>query len=364
VGRGDPATTTRVSVDSIDLMAVLKASQVLSSETSLDRLRTRVVEVLRTLTGASIVRMLLRDETTGWHLCADDDTTTPVAEAAERGLLALSAFRYAERTRAALLVEDATRDDRFARDPYVASLDRCSLLAVPILSQGDVRAMVVLENRLSSNVFTADRLDAVLLIAGQLAVSLDNARIYASLEHKVAERTRDLEDANRQLQQLSITDPLTGLANRRRLADLLAAEWQRGLRTGHRVAVAMIDVDLFKLFNDHYGHLAGDACLRKVAAAANDTASGDHLVARYGGEEFAVVLLGEDVAAARRAAERIRAAVEALGEPHAKSPIGRVTVSIGVASLIPTPDSTPEQLIEAADVQLYQAKRDGRNRVA
>jgi diguanylate cyclase (GGDEF)-like protein len=361
--RSDGATTTRVSMESIDMLAVLKASQALSSETNLDRLRARVVEVLRTLTGASIVRILLRGDTSGWSLF--DDTSGLMIPVADAGAaLPLTAFRYAERTRTPLLVEDATHDDRFARDPYVASLDRCSLLAVPILSQGDARAMVMLENRLSRNAFTVDRLDAVLLIAGQLAVSLDNARLYASLERKVAERTEELEVANKQLQQLSITDPLTGLANRRQLGDLLAAEWQRALGTGGQVAVAMIDVDHFKLYNDHYGHLAGDHCLRKVAGAIGETVRGNDLVARYGGEEFAIVLIGEDLPAAVRVAERVRAAVEALGEEHTRSSTGQVTVSIGVASVVPTPGTTPEDLIAAADERLYQAKNGGRNRVA
>ncbi|RSM63943.1 ATPase [Actinoplanes sp. ATCC 53533] len=364
-GRRISTATARVSAESIDLLAVLKASQALSSETNLDRLRERVGEVLRTLTGASIVRVLLRGDA-GWYLSDDAGVGIPLAEAGDRGLLPLTAFRYAERTRTPLLVEDATQDDRFARDPYVRALDCCSLLAVPILSQGDPRAMVLLENRLSRNAFTVDRLDAVLLIAGQLSVSMDNARLYASLERKVAERTEELEVANRRLQQLSITDPLTGLANRRQLDDRLAAEWQRDPHTGGQVAIAMIDVDHFKLYNDHYGHPAGDACLRQVAAAAAAAAAvrGDDLVARYGGEEFAIVLHCDDLEAAHKAAERVRAAVEALEEPHEKSSTGRLTVSIGVACVLPGPDNSPEQLIEAADAQLYQAKRGGRNRVS
>jgi len=357
------ATTIHVSVDSIDLIGVLKASQALSSETNLDRLRTRVVDVLRTLTGADRVQVLVRREPDGWFLAPDTGgTELPVAEAG--GMLPLSAFRYAERTRTPLLVEDATRDDRFARDPYVAPLDCCSLLVVPILMHGAPHAMVVLENRLVRNMFTPGRLDAVLLISGQLAVSLENATLYASLERKVTERTQELASANRQLQQLSVTDPLTGLANRRQLSDRLATEWRRGLRSGTAMAVAMIDVDHFKLYNDHYGHPAGDVCLRRVAQAVSDAMRAEDIVARYGGEEFAIVLIGHDAEEARTAAERVRAAVEALDEPHVMVAAGRVTVSIGVATIVPTAQETPEQLVAAADAQLYQAKRGGRNRVA
>jgi len=322
--------------------------------------------VLRTLTGASKVHMLLHgDDATGWFL-PDDGTgkPVPVQEAGDRGLLPLSAFRYAERTREPLLVEDATRDDRLARDPYVAALDRCSLLVVPILSQGVPRAMVLLENRLSRNMFTAERLDAVVLIAGQLAVSLDNAMLYASLEGKVAERTEELEAANQQLQKLSVTDALTGLANRRQLANLLEAEWQRGQRRAEPLAVAMIDIDHFKLYNDHYGHLIGDTCLRRVAAAINETVRTNDMVARYGGEEFVIVLPGAGLDDASRVADRVRTAVLALAEPHAAASAGLVTVSIGVASTLPSPGKVAEELVAAADAQLYRAKRDGRNRVA
>jgi diguanylate cyclase (GGDEF)-like protein len=232
------------------------------------------------------------------------------------------------------------------------------------VDDGPDAAMVVLENRLVRNMFTPGRLDAVMLIAGQLAVSLENATLYASLERKVTERTQELAAANRQLQQLSVTDPLTGLANRRQLSDRLATEWRRGLRSGTAMAVAMIDVDHFKLYNDHYGHPAGDVCLRRVAQAVSEAMRAEDIVARYGGEEFAIVLIGHDAVEALTAAERVRAAVEALDERHAMAAAGRVTVSIGVATVVPTAESTPEQLVAAADAQLYQAKRGGRNRVA
>jgi PleD family two-component response regulator len=107
----------------------------------------------------------------------------------------------------------------------------------------------------------------VKLIAGQLVVSLDNALLYRRLEDKVAERTRALQAAKDQLEALSITDPLTGLANRRRFADVLTASWRNALAAGTSIGVAMIDIDHFKDYNDHYGHLAGDDCLQQVARA-------------------------------------------------------------------------------------------------
>ena len=118
------------------------------------------------------------------------------------------------------------------------------------------------------------------------------------------------------------------------------------------------------MFNDRYGHVAGDACLRKVAGVLGQgVRAGPDLVARYGGEEFAVILPGIDARMAQAMAERLRASVAALAEPHAGAAAGIVTVSAGVAAVLPSPRTTAEQLIRAADAALYQAKGGGRNQV-
>ncbi len=192
-----------------------------------------------------------------------------------------------------------------------------------------------------------------------------------SLEEAVRVRTQALqaEIAERKLletrlEQLSVTDPLTGLANRRRFADTLNAEWTRALRTQKPVGLVMIDIDHFKLYNDHYGHIAGDACLRMVASELGRGTRGSmDLAARYGGEEFAIILPGADYDTTLGVAQRVCAAVAALNEPHAAATSGIVTVSVGIASLIPSAQAPAERLVEFADVALYEAKRAGRNRV-
>ncbi|HWH84361.1 MAG TPA: ATP-binding protein, partial [Burkholderiaceae bacterium] len=189
--------------DSIDMLGVLRASQALSSQTSLGGLKSSVVKLLGTMTGAtSVLLALWNEEHKQWLLSATSDpqaAAVPVDTGSARGLLPLSAFRYAERTLEPLLVEDATHDDRFSQDPYVAGLERCSLLVIPILSQGAPRAMLLLENRLSRGAFSADRLDAVTLIAGQLAVSLENALLYQELEQRVEQRTLELRQTQAEL---------------------------------------------------------------------------------------------------------------------------------------------------------------------
>ena len=223
------------------------------------------------------------------------------------------------------------------------------MLLAPILKQGLLRAMLVLESRHLRAAFTAERLDAVTLIAGQLSVSLDNALLYASLERKVAERTAAFEDANQRLELLSNTDALTGVANRRRFNEELESEWQRALRSREPLGLVLLDIDFFKKYNDTYGHQGGDTCLQRVAAALNTgRRRGSDLVARYGGEEFVLLLPNTDLESTFVVAERVRAAVQALNEPHTGSSHGIVTVSVGVATWVPPPD----------------AKRQGRNFVA
>ena len=165
-------------------------------------------------------------------------------------------------------------------------------------------------------------------------------------------------------QVLATSDELTGLANRRRLNEVLAVETARAQRSGHALGLAMIDIDQFKDYNDHYGHQAGDDCLKQVALAIAGAAqrAGD-LAARYGGEEFVLILPDADANAARRVAEGLRQSIEALGLHHVRSPSGRVTVSIGVAALASGGPTDPESLLHAADTALYRAKNEGRNQV-
>lgn len=183
------------------------------------------------------------------------------------------------------------------------------------------------------------------------------------LEARVAERTRELHVLNGQLEVMSMTDALTRVANRRRFDEVLASEWARARRSGQPLALAMIDVDWFKKFNDHYGHQAGDQCLRRVADFLNDRAHrGADLVARYGGEEFAIIAPGTDNANALVMARAICRDLQALCLPHHVSEFGCITLSIGVAALSPQGPQGFETLIQHADAALYQAKADGRNR--
>jgi diguanylate cyclase (GGDEF)-like protein len=178
------------------------------------------------------------------------------------------------------------------------------------------------------------------------------------------ERARALTAVNAQLEQISKFDSLTGVHNRRSFDAAIEGEWRRAVRLGTPLSLMVLDLDRFKDFNDLYGHPAGDECLRQVAHLLRDSLQRvSDLVARYGGEEFVVVLPNTWLAGAADLAERIRSGVQGLAITHGATERGVVTVSLGVACMVPTPASGPSTLVEAADAALYRAKREGRNRV-
>ncbi len=187
----------------------------------------------------------------------------------------------------------------------------------------------------------------------------------AVLESEVRERTEQLREANRQLAALAAIDALTGLANRRTLQETIEREVRRAFRSRRELSLVMVDIDHFKLYNDSLGHLGGDECLRRVAMALRSAAARPaDLVARYGGEEFAILLPETSAAQALVIAERLRETVEKLALPHPSSPVaGWVTLTAGVAGLVPGLGADPKALIAVADEALYRAKQAGRNRV-
>ena len=186
----------------------------------------------------------------------------------------------------------------------------------------------------------------------------------AELIRLVEERTSQLQQANDHLQRLSYIDSLTGIANRRHFEEILEVEWRRAFRARTPMTVLMLDIDRFKVYNDTFGHRAGDDCLARVAKVLDSSVqrAGD-LIARYGGEEFGAILTATDESGGAGVAERLRAAVEQLRIEVSSNPTQIVTISIGVAAGIPGEVASLETLLSAADKALYEAKRAGRNLV-
>ncbi len=176
--------------------------------------------------------------------------------------------------------------------------------------------------------------------------------------------TEQLNEANAKLQRLSATDGLTGIANRRMYDELAIREWRRCERMKKPLALVMIDVDHFKLFNDKYGHQVGDECLKAIAAQVGKAAPrATDLAARYGGEEFILVLGETDTDGAKWIANRLRQQVSDLKIPHYATSSRHVTISCGVAAVIPEGKYSLDVLLKSADHALYQAKETGRDRV-
>jgi diguanylate cyclase (GGDEF)-like protein len=206
-------------------------------------------------------------------------------------------------------------------------------------------------------------------LGNRLYLAIDAGPIYDESGRLIAvvETLRDItaqKEAQDELRRLATRDGLTGVANRRSFDETLAAEWLRGTRDVKPLSLILLDVDHFKRYNDTFGHQGGDACLKAIASALTVCChrSADH-VARYGGEEFAVILPGTTANGALQLAERIRADITALDLPHpGNDGIGRVSVSLGVATIVPDRALDKNRLLEAADHALYAAKDAGRNR--
>lgn len=221
----------------------------------------------------------------------------------------------------------------------------------PIRFRGETLGDLRIESA-TADVFTPANVTAFELFANQIAGAIRLARMKRDLE----EANEHLAGAIETLHRMSNTDALTGAANRRQFDDTLTLEWRRAIRTATPISLVLADIDFFKPYNDTHGHQAGDELLRRVAQTLQSRLhrAGD-LVARYGGEEFAILLVGVDAEHARDVAERARVDVEALGD---------ITISAGIATIVPCRENSPDDLVSAADALLYEAKRAGRNRVA
>ena len=279
------------------------------------------------------------------------------------------AWKRLEEERRAIVIDRPGEDSILGRVRDVMRDRQVSqLLVAPLFSRGVLIGNMSVSHE-PGRTFGQSEILLAQALAGPVAQAVENARLFnaARQAKETAEAvSRQLEALNRELERLSVTDSLTGIANRRRFHEVLDSEWRRALRAMQPLAVLMIDVDAFKSYNDEYGHQRGDECLVQTVAALQSGLSraGDFL-GRYGGEEFVAILPNATAEVARMQAERLCDRVRALAIPHGKSAVAPiVTVSIGCASTRPAPGAAPDDLVAAADRALYDAKRAGRNRVA
>ncbi|MBW4575623.1 MAG: diguanylate cyclase [Aphanothece sp. CMT-3BRIN-NPC111] len=247
---------------------------------------------------------------------------------------------------------------RAIEDIYTAGLKQCHIdllaefqvranLVVPILQGEQLWGLLIAHHCTSPRHWRQLEISLLSQLATQAAIAIQQSELY------------------QQVQRQASVDGLTLVANRRRFDEYLHQKWQQMTLVEAPLSLILCDIDFFKLYNDTYGHPAGDDCLRQVAKAINTAVNrSDDLAARYGGEEFAIILPNTSMEGAVRVAERIRAQVKALQLDHIKSPLGKcVTLSMGVVSMNWSPEATPPALIAAADRALYEAKAQGRDRI-
>nr|WP_225444716.1 diguanylate cyclase [Pseudomarimonas arenosa] len=352
----------------LDLNSLLKASRLLSQEVQLDALLQKLLGVVLENAGAEFGAIVMCEQEqltvealgrfSDGNLTDYEHCRLPLGKAAVKGeaLLPNQVIEFAHLTRTMLVLNKPADDPRFAQCHYLLANRPKSALVLPILSQGKQVAVIYLENNLLEGAFTERHVKTLELLGAQAAISLVNARLIESLEQKVAQRTEELR-------QMSMKDGLTGIANRRSFDERLSGEWRRCQRNEQSLSLMMIDIDHFKLYNDHYGHVEGDRCIRAVAQTLQKVANrSTDLVARYGGEEFAIILPDTNDEAASWLADAILTAIRDLAIPHAQSQVAdHVTISLGLCTVTAESEASPEILTTRADQALYEVKRGGRN---
>ncbi len=302
---------------------------------------------------AMLVRkMLAVDPAIALHVCTD----------------AIEALAEARRVKPTVILQDLVMPQANGLDLVLAYRSTAETRDIPIivLSSNDEPEMKKSAFAMGANDYLVKLPEPIELVA---RIRYHSRAYMARVERDNAYRAlrlsrQQLMETNRELERLTNSDGLTGLANRRSFDQCMAREWQASQTRGSQLSLLMIDVDFFKSYNDRFGHLAGDDALKCVANAirlSHDAPS--CLAARFGGEEFALILPATSGAEAAAIAHRLRLQVEATPMPHAASAGSHVTVSIGAATMVAASDSSPDQLIAAADARLYQAKCEGRNRV-
>lgn len=355
----------------LDLNSLLKANQLLAEELQLDSLLHKMMAVLLENAGAEFGSIILLDEgelvveimgKINGNTCDVDSErlSRPISELCDGDYPALpdSLIRHVQQAQETIILNKPGEDSRFSYNTYLQQRQPKSVMCVPILAQTKLCAVVYLENNLLESAFTPTHKKTLEMISSQAAISLVNARLYDNLEDRVMQRTEELR-------LMTMKDGLTQIANRRSFDERLEQEWRRAARNGHPLSLLMIDIDHFKQYNDFYGHLQGDTCIKAVADALERSANRvTDFVARYGGEEFAVLMSETDSFTARKVAMACLESVANMALAHERSDISpHVTISIGIHTTLVLPGEEPESLIGNADQALYQAKQKGRNRI-
>jgi diguanylate cyclase (GGDEF)-like protein len=339
------ATETTSSTNLLDLSTAMKVSQIISSEILLDRLLQKIMHESITNAGAQRGYLILESDGELTIEASEDIDKNEFMVMQSMALkdcpeICRSIVNYVYNSGEDIVLGNAAKEGLFTNDPYIMQVKCKSILCTPIMSKGKLSGILYMENNLSENAFTPERLEILRSFSVQAAISIENARLF----------------------ELATTDGMTKLYVHRYFQLLLDQEIKRSHRHNKKFSLIMMDIDNFKSFNDTYGHQLGDKVLKDVAGAAKKTSRSEDIAARYGGEEFIMILPETDSRRAMIAAEKIRASVAEIEIPHENQKL-HVTISLGV-STYPDHSVEKEELIHAADAALYASKHKGKNCVS
>ncbi|QRN03205.1 EAL domain-containing protein [Legionella sp. MW5194] len=335
------ASATKVNTQSIDMLAILKFTQLISSEIRLDKLLQKFLVIVSENAGAqrSLILTQVQDQ---WVVEAEGNLEQQLIylnQKKEEGVLPkypVSILNYVQHTQKPIILNDAIQSELTFQDPYVQRENPRSLLMMPLFYKGQLSRMLYLENNSSSHTFTPNHLDSLNLLASQAMTSLENAKLYYQATH----------------------DPLTGLANRNMLYEMFQHMTKQASRSQGKIALVFLDIDYFKVINDTLGHDNGDKLLIHVANTLTASLREGDIAARLGGDEFTLILANVSI-------DQVTAIVERLFKEMSKPiPIDdhliQITSSMGI-SIYPKDGHDIETLLKQADTALYQAKEKGRN---
>lgn len=353
--------------DNLDIRSVLTLSQTIANEVKYEDLVKKMMTIIMENSGGDRAVLIICKETSVQVTEAGLETIgLPMAydNLSQIPGLAQKVVNYVYHSKRTVTIDISHPGHHFRDDPYIVDGQVKSILCIPLLLQGRITGMIYLENRVSSGVFSQDRLEYISLLSSQIAISLKNATIYEDLEDLVEARTQDLEKKNQQLHKLnekletlSVTDGLTGLYNRRKLDQTIDYELARLGRYGGEFSLILLDIDHFKGVNDTYGHDVGDRVLIRFASLISSNIRQTDLVGRWGGEEFLILCPNLSLEAGVQLADKLRRLIE----DHDFSPVASITSSFGVVAY--QPSETANHLVKRVDDCLYKAKEKGRNRV-
>ena len=399
--------------NSFDLNTLINSSEAIIKEQKLPNLLNTLLNIILENTGAQYAIVLLKDENKYFVEATASYKSNRVEvmqniELANYKNIAKNVVNYVIRTKKPLIIDDIKNDANFLQEKETINRGVKSILCLPLILHNSIKGIIYLENNSISGIFSKNKMNLLKHLSGQIAISIENAIIYNNLEKKVQQRTQDLDKKNEELKKqniqlqeqnnkiielntsiikenekrkkaekklqevveqldlLATTDSLTNIKNRRVFDIILEQECAKINRSKECLSLIICDIDYFKLYNDYYGHLQGDECLKEVAQCiqSNLKRSTD-IVARYGGEEFGIIMPNTKREAALKIANNIHEAIYKLNIIHEKSQIDskKITISMGLATTNDIEEITPKNLIRYADNNLYKAKENGRNQI-